>query len=538
MTGWVVRQFRGPAPRIAPRLRADNQAQSCVNTVYKHGTLVPLKANTAVMTLPKSGTIQTIHRFGQSVAADNQYWFHWASDVDVARGFIAGDTQERTYWTGDGIPKVTDNSIALTGGTSYPMASYTLGVPYPSTAPIATVGGTPESATALEEDRIYLVTFVSGWSEESAPSDASNTVTLQVGQTVSLALPSTPTGAYNIISKRIYRAVAGTSSTSYLYVGEVSAATSVYVDSVVADDLGEELSSLDYEMPPAGLSGLTAGPNGVMAGFVGKDVYFCEPFKPHAWPSKYILSVDADVVGLALFDTTWLVLTKERPHLISGTHPENYAMVRSELQQACVAKRSIVGVDGGVVYASPDGLFLVGGGIAKNLTENIFTREEWQAYAPTGLSGYLVDNIYVGFNSTQSNGLMLDLTTMEFTPLNWYASAGYYDPIRDQLFLVVSNNQLVKFNTGSNLTQTWKSKQYYVPKPVCLAAGRVEAAGYPITFKAWADGSLKHTQTVTSDKLFRLPAGFKAKVWEFEVSGAYEIYSAGFSEAVGELQVG
>lgn len=538
MTGWVVRQFRGPAPRIAARLRADNQAQSCVNSIYRHGTLVPLRANTSVMTLAKAGVMQTIHRFGQDVAADDQYWFHWAADVDVVRGFVAGDAQERTYWTGDGYPKVTDSSIALVGGTAYPMASYRLGIPFPDTAPVAVVGGTAESDTALEEDRLYVVTFVSGWGEEGAPSDPSNQVTLRVGQTVTLTLPDVPTGAYNFAAKRIYRAVAGSSVTTYLFVAEVPAATAEYVDAVLADNLGEELPSLDYEMPPEDLQGLIAGPNGTMAGFKGRDVYFCEPFMPHAWPGKYILTMDADIVALAVFDTTWLVLTKERPYLISGTHPDSYAMVRSELQQACVSKTSVVPVDGGVVYASPDGLFLVGGGVAKNLTEAIFTREEWQAYKPYAVSGYLVDNLYVGFNSVLGNGFMLDLIAGEFTPLDWYASAGFYDPIRDQLFLVVNNNQLVKFNTGAYLTQSWKSKQFYVPKPMTLTCGRVEAAGYPVTFKAWADGVLKHTESVASDRVFRLPSGFKAKVWEFEVSGPYEIYSAGFAEVVKEMQNG
>lgn len=538
MTGWVVRQFRGPAPRIAARLRADNQAQSCVNTIYKHGTLVPLKANTPVTALAKAGMIKTVHRFGQDVAADDQYWFHWAADVDVVRGFVAGDAQERTYWTGDGVPKVTDASVALTGGTAYPMASYTLGVPFPDIAPVAVVGGTPEDATAIPEDRLYVVTLVTGWGEEGAPSDASNTVTVKVGEAVTLTLPDAPTGAHNFTAKRIYRAVAGSSTTTYLFVAEVPVATAEYVDSVLADNLGEELPSLDYEMPPADLQGLTAGPNGTLGAFKGKDVYFCEPWKPHAWPSKYILTVDADVVALAVFDTTWLVLTKERPYLISGTHPDSYAMVRSELQQACVSKRSVVSVDGGVVFASPDGLFLVGGGVVKNLTENIFTRAEWQAYQPNAVSGYLVDNIYIGFNDTLLNGFMLDLTTMEFTPLDWYASAGHYDPIRDQLFLVTGNNQLVKFNTGASLTQSWKSKQFYVPKPTCLACGRVEADGYPVTFKVWADGVLKHTEVVANDRIFRLPSGFKAKVWEFEVTGAHEIFSAGIAEAVKEMQNG
>lgn len=556
MTGFVVRQFKGIAPKLAPRLLNDNMAQTCTNARFKSGTLVPLRANTAVMTLPKSGPITTIHRFGQDVAADNQYWFHWASDVDVARGFVAGDTQERTYWTGDGAPKVADSANALTGGTSYPMAAWTLGVPAPTTAPSGVVGGTPTSATALEEDRVYVVTFVTAWGEEGCPSDVSNTCTVQVGETVTLTLPAIPGGTYNFAAKRIYRSVAGASTSTFLYVGEVPHTATVAVDAVLASDasasvavltsgttysitggLGEEIASMDYQMPPSGLQGLTAGPNGVMGGFKGNDVYFCEPYKPHAFPEKYILTVDAQIVGLAVFDTTWIVLTKSQPYLINGSHPENYSMVRSELAQACVSKPSIAAADGGVIYATPDGLFLVGGGVTRNLTEAILSRKEWQALTPSTLRGYIVDNQYVGFYGGTA-GFVLDLATGDLSALDWYASAGYYDPIRDALFLVTGGTALVKFDAGSALTQTWRSKVFYSPHEINMGAARVEAADYPVTFKTYADGALKHTETVANGDAFRLPSGFTAKPNEFEVSGTFEIYSAGFAETVQELASG
>jgi len=536
MTGFVVRNFSGVAPRVNPRLLADNKAQSASNCVVTSGTLRPLKTNLAVMTLPKSGTIRTIHRFGQDVAEDDRYWFHWADDVDVVRGPIFGDTQERTYWTGDGLPKVSDNSIALSGGTQYPMNAYTLGIPAPATAPIATVGGTATPG-ALAEARVYVETFVSGWGEEGCPSNASNEVDVLLGQSVTLSLSAVPTGAYNLTARRIYRSVPGSSGTPYLFVTEIPIASATYTDSLTADALGELLPSLDYAMPPAALRGLVAMPGGVMAGFVGRDVFFCEPFKPHAWPIKYSQPVDSEIVALAVFDTTLLVLTKGAPTIISGSHPENYTPVKCELPQAGVSKRSVVDVGGGVAYASPDGLFLVGGGVTRNLTEAHFTRREWQAMRPSELSGYLIDGRYVGFNST--GGFVLDLISGDLIPLNWTASAGFYDPIRDALFLVTDGNQLVKFDAGAtDSTLTWKSKDFYVPKPINMGAARVEAAAYPVTFKVYADGVLKHTQTVSSALEFRLPDGFLAHTWAFEVSGTHEIYSAAIAETALELQNG
>lgn len=544
MTGWVVRQFKGPAPRITPRLMADNQAQTATNSIFKHGSLVPLGAVSSVLTLAKSGVIQTIHRFGQDVASDSQYWFHWAADVNVARGLVFDDTAEKTYYTDGTLPKVTDNSIALSSGTDYPMASYTLGVPAPSTAPVAAVSGTPESATALAEDRVYVETYVTTWGEEGMPSDASNVVTVQVGEDVDLTLSTLPTGEYSFAHRRIYRSVAGSATSTYLFVAEVTAATTDYTDSVLAADLGEEIPSLTYEMPPADLIGLVAGANGVMAGFVGKYAYFCEPYKPHAWPSTYIQPFDADVVAILPFDSSWLVLTKSNPYVVMGSHPDSYVAARQDLQQACVSKRSAIKADYGIVFASPDGLFHVGGGSSRNLTKDTFTRAEWQALTPSSLSGYVVDNFYVGFFSASETGFLLDMETGDFSWLDWYATAGYYDPIRDKLFLVIDDDNLVTFGTGAAMTQTWKSKPFYSPKAISLGAGRVEAAAYDngstqdLSMKVYADGVLVHTETVTSGDAFRLPGGLLANTWEFQVEGNVEVYSAGFAEIVQELQGG
>jgi len=540
MTGWVVRKFNGLAPRHSPRLLGDDMAQSCANLRLTKGTLTPLRANTAVAPAValKTGTIQTIHRFGQDVANDTQHWFNWTQDVDVVRGAIFDDTSERTYFTGTGTPRKTDAVLALTGATSLPMASLELGIPAPVGSMTATVAGAASSDTAIPETRVYTCTFVSTWDEESSPGLPSNEVSVAHGQSVNLTLiPDYPSGDYAFKSVRIYRTVTGSTDTSYYFVGETTTPALGFVDTVEPDDLAEEMPTLTFLPPPAGLTGLVAMPGGVMAGFVGKDVYFCEPYKPYAWPVGYSMTVDADIVGLGVFDTTLLVLTKSTPYLISGSEPANYSMIRAELPQACVSKRSIVDVGGGIVYASPDGLFLLGGGVTRNLTEQLFSRIEWQALNPSTIHGYVLDNSYIGFYNGTS-GFIFNLQDGSFVPLDWYAQSGYYDPIRDALFLVTGFNSLVRFDSGGNLAMHWKSKVFYSPKPINLGCARVEAASYPVTLKVWGDGVLKHTQTVANKEVFRLPSQYLANLWEFEVSGSVEVYSAGFAEAVEEMAHG
>lgn len=105
----------------------------------------------------------------------NGFWFHWLTDVDVVRSPIAGDTTERTYFTGDGAPKMTDSSLATTGGgTDYPTNALNLGIPAPAaaiTAALVTNGGNIVNATQTNPVQI----------------DTENAHSLQTGDTVYVA---------------------------------------------------------------------------------------------------------------------------------------------------------------------------------------------------------------------------------------------------------------------------------------------------------------------------------------------------------------
>ena len=356
------RIFSGIAPRLDPKRLGESNAQIAVNCDLRNGTLRALRGTAAVWALTKPGTIRTIYRFGQTISDESLYWFHWTDDVDVARGQIAGDTDERTYFTGDsayGHPRVTKASIALAGGTTYPMASYRLGVPAPASAP--TSGGVTGVGDGSIETRSYVFTYVTGDGEESAPS-LPLSVDAQEGQTVTLTgLLVAPAGDYNITSKRIYRTVSTASTPiDYQFVAQISDATTSYADSKLAQDLAEVIPSLDWDMPPAGLKGLTNLPNGMMAAFLGNDVYFCEPYRGFAWPSKYIQAVDSPVVGLGTFAETLVVVTRGRPVIMFGSDPNSVVVRYSDFPEAGTSKRSIVNINGGVMYSSPNGLAFIG----------------------------------------------------------------------------------------------------------------------------------------------------------------------------------
>lgn len=536
MAALQIKSFGGISPKVPPRYLQDAQAQVALNTDVFQGSLKPLSAlGSTVATLTKVGTPLTIYRFGQNTVSDSQYWFHWTTDVDVCRSQIAGDVSEWTFYTGDGAPKATYNAIALSG-SNYPTVSRPLGIPAAATAATVAVTGTPTEPTDIPETRVYTYTLVnkeSGFDFESAPAPASAEVNVRIGQSVTInGFASIPSG-YTITHRRIYRATAGV----FLFVAEIALATASYSDSITAENLGEELPSLTWLPPPDTLKGLINLPGGVMAGFTGRDVYFCDPYRPHAWPVQYMQSLDFLVVGLGRMDTTLAVLTTGTPYFIQGSAPDSMVVVKSDLEQACASKRSIVSFNGAVIYASPDGLVSMSPSGSKIITEKYFTRAQWQAlFLPSSIYAYQHDMKYFGFynNGTTSGGFIYDTSTGEFVTHDIYVAAGYNDLQVDKLFLAGSDRNVKVWGAGALKTVTWKSKKFTLPQVMSFSCAQLEAESYPMTAKIYAGGTLIHTQTVTSRNMFRLPAT-PSRDWEFQFEGSAEVFSFTVAQSAQEL---
>ncbi len=125
MAAFFIKSFGGVSPKTPPRYLQDSQAQVALNCPVFAVALVPLPGLTAspVTTLTNIGAeIRTIYRYGQDDPSDLLYWFAWDRDVDVARGQIAGDPVEWTFFTGDGYPKAIYKDIAHTSAP-YPSSS-------------------------------------------------------------------------------------------------------------------------------------------------------------------------------------------------------------------------------------------------------------------------------------------------------------------------------------------------------------------------------------------------------------------------------
>ena len=545
----------GPmAPKIEPELLAENVAQFTQNLRHTSGALQPwlLPAAVAGVTMPGTPAVKTIYRYGKDTSSKVNYWFQFPGDVNIVKGAIVTDTEERTYWTDGVYPKKTKSSLAgLTAGTAILPTSLRMGVPPPGWAgfnvaltftPVASVSGTATDPNSTPLTSTYIITYVTTWGEESQPGNASNVITWRAGQTVTITCPGALSGAYSIDRIRLYRSNTGSNRTTFQQAAERVVATTTHNDTLVQTALGAVCPTFDWAPPTDGMTGLTDMGNGMLAGFEKNTVYFCEPNYPYAWPAKYDTNISAPIVGLAHYNQTLVVGTTDGLVLIDTVDPGNLVQNSPKGAQACVSKRSMVEMLGGVVYASPDGLILVGpsnpSGV--NLTKDLFDRDKWQAYVPSSIDGYTIDDRYYAFYDTGSVQACLIFsfgTNPGVVACDQYVTAGYNDERNDALFVVQrvsTTNTLKEWNTGTAMTATWRSKDYRYHSGVCMARAKVTAAAYPVTFTIYYDGVAQTPLTVANGLPFAVQAG-RAYTVSYKIDATVKITSVRVATSVKEL---
>lgn len=522
--------------------------------VYIDGTGLSIDGVTYAITVTGANTFTLNGTSAAGTAAtgtwarENGYWFHWidgeaANRADVARGAIDGDTEEHTYYTGLAQPRFTYSSIAVAGGTDYPMAEYILGVPAPTAAPnVAAVNGTGDGNIVSHTwVYTYVATIGGGAKIEGPPSPASAATDVEGGQNVDLdSLQTGPGGNYNITHKRIYRSETGQAGTRYYFHSEIAVAVTTFNDTMADIVSNGAITSTLYDPPPTDLEGIIVLPNGAMAGFSKNRLLISPRYLPHAWPDRE-LTTESDIVAIAVDGQGVVVGTETRPYRFDGTDPASFTGQKLKAEQACVAKRSMVSLaEDGVLYASPDGLIAVSGATVRNVIEPWMTRKEWQTLKPQSIHAYYWDGRYVFFydNDVTQGGYIFDPKEggAGLTSLNFYADTGFSDPLSDSLYLLISG-RIEKWAGGfSNLTYTWRSRLEQTPYKATFTCGQVIAETYSdVTFKLYADGVLKHTESVADDLPFRMPDGYRARQWEIEVTGTDIVQEVLIAETMAEL---
>lgn len=551
MTALRIDDFSGLVPRTGPTQLQGNQAQIAKNVKIQSMELRPWNGPTQVY-YPSSGNIGTIYKFAGETGL-TPIWLTWLGDVDVVPGPIADLTEFRLYFTSSSFgPRKTNWAMASgnnAGVDPFPDAWYELGVPAPTTAPTVVAAGT---GTAPIETRSYVFTYVTEFgviAEESAPSPAATVTANYSGDSVTLTNLGTPiSGNYNFKYRRIYRSVIGATTSAYQLVAEIPIATTSYVDTKSASALGITLESYYFTPPPASLRGLVSLPNGILAGFTGNQVWFCEPYRPHAWPSTYMITTEYPIVGLGVFGNTLFVGTTRNPYLVTGTTPASMAQEKLPIVQPCVSKKSIASDQFGVLYASPNGLVSIAPGVQDVITQALYTRDEWQLLNPSSITGALYNNMYFGFHTVMGERKSFVLQRGDNPPLinlDSTASAVFVEPGTGLVhYLSASDNRIYTLDTDATAPTTfqWRSKVFMLPKPVNFGVLQLHADytnlgvnGRYVNVKVYADGAQVVSTNVTSELPIRLPSSVRAYRWEIEITGQLPVRRVALATTMAEI---
>jgi hypothetical protein len=443
----------------------------------------------------------------------------------------------------DGVNQTVKIETVQTGSA----ATFVIRKVLPAIKPVFTelVSASNTSSASDNETRSYVYTYVTAYGEEGPPSDPSSLVTVNPNAAVNIgSLGLAPSGQYNITAKRIYRTSTVGAQAQFQFVDEVPVATTTYTDSKTQAELGEVLLTQDWVPPPTGLKGLKMMANGAAVGFVENTLYLSEPNLPHAWPHKY--PIDYQIVGVAPFRQSVAILTNGHPFLASGADPAAMTLERLEFPHACLSKASIVDTGDGCLYAGADGVVTIGAAGMKVITENLFSREQWQALNPTTMRAYFHDSRYHVLYQDKNNVrgmLIFDFSgqgaVLTTSNINQAApiTAGYSDARTDTLYLAQSGS-IMRFNSNAeSLIGRWMSGLYRLIKPVNFSFGMVRAQSYPVTFRLSRDNSpIVFQKTVTSSAAFRLPAGYTAQQWRLEVESQHEVNMIAVATSANELQ--
>ncbi len=515
--------------------------------------------------------------------ADTPYWI----------GFM-GDTSVQVL-RGDGL----DTAVLFPN-------TYTNGVP--TTAPGVQqdqanlqvyANGVAQSVLA---SRAYVYTWVTEYGEEGPPSPFTlvNGWNNGVWTVAMFTPPPDDMGVLrNITKTRIYRTIVGaTGLATYFFVAEIDVAVETYVDTdgddVVA--LNNQLQSTSWFPPPPGLHNIVSMANGMSVGFRGNEVWFSEPYRPHAWPPGYVVTTEFPIVGLGVIGQSCVVCTESNPYVLTGVNPVNMSSDKLTLAAPCTSAGSIVQSDNGIAYHSPDGLIQVNNGGAISLTTDLWvTREKWHTLTPpstiraiTMPTGY-----YLGFGTVDAGdttyaqtGFCLEIAPADapsfavlrhpgknrigFVPLTAPGEIDVKNVLLDPwsgIGLLVQGDSVYYYDfedqVPDRMQYRWRSKVFLGKYKVNYSAMKVfvelenapelnptrmedptddtswltldaDRYGY---IRVYADGVLVTVREIRGNgELMRVLSEFKADTWQFEVLANVPIYSIQIAQSAKALR--
>lgn len=436
-----IDQFHGISPRTHPTLLADGMAVTAHNCRLKNGKLVPLRMPS------KADDATLLMENGLANVEDSQSILPWKrtdGGVDfllfpgivwMAEGNVADDERTRIVVSGEtgvafgdvaNAPQVYMRNPVTGRKFVHPLCKVAL--PAPKVSRVST--------SALGENRRYtyfFMTWVDEYGYESPVSPQSQVYDSAQGKWVdgdleyldgdtvkieALGADAIPTGA---VSLRVYKVVTGTETGRIQFVKETPAlgmATNPLNVTVKDEDAGEVL--MEIESPFHDLRCILDVPGSFYCGFSPshpKTVCFSEVDLLYSWPIAYQYDIKDNIVALAVTSNTVFALTDGWPYVLNGTSPEGMTVTKLAGPAACVSARGVCVYRNAVYYAGHQGLMTIyndanAGTVCANLTDKIFTKDQWQAFNPSSCvmgqhDGAL--HLFFALSDGTHRGLSIDL---------------------------------------------------------------------------------------------------------------------------------
>lgn len=591
MVAVKVDTFGGMMPAVDDRLLPPSAAAFSQNAYLYSGKLQGT-ATPQLLRTNTSPTAQKVFRipnnFTDTVHLTDAVWMEFENpDTDVFRAPLVGDSFDRYYWASSSAQPQYNTLARITAGTN----RLILGVPQPISAPTVTPTG---GSSSTVEARSYVYTYQTAYGEEGPPSPPT-VVTNKIDATWTIGLTPPTThdvdGTDRVITHtNIYRTVTSTAGVAtYFFVVQVAQSATSYADTNSDATItgNNELLSTTWTAPPTDIQGMIVMPNGIIAGWRANEVWFCEPYRPHAWPAQYAIACDYPVVGLGVVGQTLVICTEGYPHWASGVSPATMSLSKVQAVEPCLARGSIQSAPEGVYYASPNGLVLVNNGQATVITRQLFTKDKWlnltnvptlraarlgtayyawgskragvfsPAFEPTAFaqedfsgafSGVLIDlsdpRVAVNLlaNSAPADNVHTDTWTGEVFVIRggatYWINIADPDPThepytwRSKIMQVTSNRNLGAMKIYFEVPDTTPALN---PVPNTNLVQTLASDQYGLA-RVYADGVLVMTRELrTSGELMRLPSGFKASFWQVEVNARVNVFSLQTASSAKEL---
>jgi hypothetical protein len=487
MTAISLRKFGGMVPKLGDQILPDFSSTNAENTYLFSGELQPFRQPGELEDFGTWGGNTLVRAYRLPTSSSDEWVGFESNEARLVKGPLVNDSYNRYYWTEPSASPMY-NTLARIQASSDP---YLLGVPQPTNTPTMNVtSGTENTVT-----RAYVFTYVTTHGEEGPPSEPVIDTGYDDGTwTLANMNTTSPDADIPITHKNIYRTITGVSGTAdYHFVAQITLATASYADTETTDDvsLNDVCESWSYYPPPSGLQGLIAHPNGFLMGYDGRDLYFSEPYLPHAWPPEYVVSTSSDIMGMGVFGQTAVVPTQDFPYVATGVNPAAITFTKINTPEPCECSCGVVSFPSGVYYPSSNGLVLVNARGIQVVTEPLMTREQWQAYSPSSIKAARYFNSYMGFYGSNA-GFIIDLNSeiANFVELgtDWDVDNISSDQYSGDVF-VTRDNVIYQWNPLTTLPNSyiWESKEFDTPKPTNFGAARIEWRTPPYNYYSDAD---------------------------------------------------